>query len=343
MPFNQQTECIKATSHSSWNQYLKATVAAILAAGAGAAVAGIAGMPWCAPFAATILPAVWLIAYCEWWLFDRLICLDGDKTIVAMLVSTEPPGNKSFPDSLDTDFSINLLLPPNPPGVDQATAELSVPFGFLLKGQDATNNIGLPCPGETATDQGTGVKSAILHAEFEGNGIADALIGAQVGLVLAVASLLACLAIPLPWGVIVAAILAFLAFLAMLLGLLFGLGDEGDPADVDPSLGTLHTNDAANGGIGADLLAVMGTWVYDTAHEGWNEIHPIKQCQKVGTWGGDWPPDINDIIKHWETAIGEATSPTTGTEQKNPEHHWGVHPDVDGCNPNGATPPPPLH
>lgn len=338
MPFNQETVCIKAAAHSSWNQYLKATVAAVLAAGAGAAIAGLAGMPWCIPFAATIMPAVWLIAYCEWWLFDRLICLNGDHTIIGMLVSSEPPGNKSFPDSLDTDFSLNLLLAPNLPGVDEATAEASVPFGFLMKGQDATNNIGLPCPGQSATDPGTGVKSAILHAEFEGSGIADALIGAQVGLVLAVASLIACLAIPLPWGVIVAAILAFLAFLAMLLGLLFGLGDEGDPGDVDPSLGTLHTNDPATK-IGADLLAILGTWVYDTAHEGWNELHPIKQCQKVGTWDGAWPPDIDDQIKHWETALGDATSPATAAGQKNPQNHWTLHPDVDGCGPDNSPPP----
>jgi hypothetical protein len=343
MAYNQETQCVQAADHSSMNQYVAATGQAILAAGVAAVITGLAGMPWCIPFAATILPAVWLISYCRWWLFDRLICLGGDKTVIGMLVSTEPPGNKSFPDSLDTDFSINLLLPPNPPGVDQATAEASVPYGYLMKGQAATNNIGLACPGESATDKGTNVKSAILHCEFEGSGIADALIGAQIGLALAIASVIACMAIPLPWGVIVAAILALLAFLAMLLGILFGLGDEGDPGDVDPSLSTLHTNDAANGGIGADLLAVYGTWVYDSAHEGWNEIHPIKFCEKVGTWGGDWPPDIGTIVPTWEEAIADANDPLTKEEQKNPKHHWGEHPDVDGCgDPNDPPPPPPA-
>jgi hypothetical protein len=340
MAYNQKTKCVDAANYNSMNQYVQATIQALLAAGIAALIAGVASMPWCIPFTLTIGGAVWLIAYCQWWLYGRLICLGGDQTVVGMLVSAEPPGNKSFPDSLDTDFSINLLLPPNPPGVDQATAENSVPYGFLMKGQPATNNIGLLCPGESATDQGTGVKSAILHAEFEGNGVYDTMIGAQIGLGLAVASLIACLAIPPPWGPIIAGILALLAWLAMLLGILFGLGDEGDPTDVDPSLGTLHTNDAANGGIGADLLAVMGTWVFDTAHEGWNEIHPIKLCEKVGTWTGTWPADINDQIKHWETAVKDATSPTTGAGQKDPQHHWGVHPDVDGCGPNGGQPPP---
>ena len=342
MPFNQETQCVSPSGFSTMNQYVSATIAAIMGAGIGALIAGTAAMPWCIPFSLTIGGAVWLISYCEWWLFGRLICLGGDKTVVGMLVSTEPPGNKSFPDSLDTDFSINLLVASNPPGVDQATAETSMPFGFLMKEQDATKNIPVDFKGESATDQATGVKSAVLHAEFEGSGIADALIGAQIGLALAVASLIACLAIPPPWGPIIAGILALLAWLAMLLGMLFGLGDEGDPGDVDPSLGTLHTNDAANGGLGADLLAVMGTWVYDSAHEGWNEIHPIKLCEKVGTWNGAWPADIGDIIKHWDAAIADATSPTTGAEQKNPQHQWSVHPDLDGCD-GAAPPPPPLH
>lgn len=341
MAYNQVTACVDASNYSSMNQYVDATIQALLAGGITALMAGLAGMPWCIPFSLTIAGAVWLIAYCEWWLYGRLICLGGDKTVVGMLVSTEPPGNKSFPDSLDTDFSINLLLPPNQPGVDQATAETSAPFGFLIAEQAATKNIPVPFEGESATDQGTGAKSAVLHAEFEGSGVYDTLIGAQIGLGLAIASLVACLAIPPPWGPIIAGILALLAWLAMLLGILFGLGDEGDPGEVNPTLGTLHTNDAANGGIGADLLVVMGTWVYDSAHEGWNELHPIKLCEKVGTWTGDWPADINDIIAHWETAVKDATSPQTGAEQKNPQHHWDEHPDLDGCDPTGA--PPPIH
>lgn len=42
-----------------------------------------------------------------------------------------------------------------------------------------------------------------------------------------------------------------------------------------------HVNDST--GRGADILVVKGSWVYDSAHEGWNEIHPIKHCQTIGT------------------------------------------------------------
>src|SRR5687768_2341914 len=118
MAFNQKTVCVTPSNYTTMDKYIKATIIALTGSGIGALIAGAAGMPWCIPFALTIGASLWLIAYCEWWLYGRLICLGGDFTAIGMLVSTEPPGNKSFPDSLDTDFSINLLLASNPPGVD---------------------------------------------------------------------------------------------------------------------------------------------------------------------------------------------------------------------------------
>ena len=340
MNYVQHTICVQPSGYSSMNQYVSATIQAILAGGISAAIAGVSAMPWCALFAIPVTAAVWLIAYCQWWLYGRLVCLGGDHTAVGMLVSVEPPENKSGFDALDTDYSINLLLPPNKPGVNQATAEASSPYGFLIKEQAATKNIGLPFKGEAATDKGTGVKSAILHCEFEGAGVADTMLGAQIGLGLAVAALIVCLAVPPPWGMIIAGILAFLALLAMLLGLLIGLGDTGSPGDVNPSLGALHTNDASKGGLGADLLVVHGTWIYDSAHEGWNEIHPIKLCERVGTWNGDWPADLDDQIKRWEGVIADAIKPQTIAGQTEPQNHWEVHPGVDGCQPGGGDLPP---
>ena len=207
------------------------------------------------------------------------------------------------------------------------------PYGELIKAQQAITDLGLATPGETATDVATGIESAVLHAEFEGAGINDLKIGAQVGLGLSIAALLACVYIPGPWGLAVAAILAFLAFLAALIGGLFGLGDTGSPGDVDPGLGDLHTNDAAQGGIGADLLYVYGTWVYDTYHEGWNEIHPIKVCARVGRWDGDWPKDLDgDMIDRINGGFDDARDPGTKHEGERPKHGWHEHPDVDGCD-----------
>jgi hypothetical protein len=303
----------------------------LLAGGVAALIAVAAGEPWCALIGVEIFLMAGIVAFCEWWLYDRLICLDGDQAAIGMLVSIEPATGKSGLGAFDTDYSINLLLFDNPIGVTQAVAEVQPPFGELIKGQQAITDLGLSTPGETATDAPSGKECAVLHAEFEGAGIEDLKIGAQVGLGIAIAALVVCLAIPGPIGAVVAGILALLAFLAALIGALFGLGDTGSPADVNPDLGNLHTNDPANGGIGADLLYVYGTWVYDTYHEGWNEIHPIKVCARVGRWDGDWPKGFDGEIDHIKDAFDDAKDDDTKHEQKRPKHHWGVHPDVDGC------------
>jgi hypothetical protein len=322
------------------NQYIQATIQAILAAGIAALIVAAASMPWCLLIALEIGAVMWVLGYCHWWLEDRLICLGGDQVAIGMLVSTEPPGEKTGFDRLDTDYSLNLLLPPNLPGANQATVETSKPYGFLIKEQDATRNAGLVFTGEKATEKKTGITSAILHAEFEGGGVKDTLLGAQIALGLSVAALIVCLGVPGPIGAIIAAILALLALLAALLGIGVGLGDTGSPADVNPSLGNLHVNDTNK--MGADLLVVMGRWVYDAGHNnegrGWNEIHAIKLCERIGRWDGAWPPDIEDQEKKWAGAIGEATSALTAAAQQRPENQWKIHPLVDGCEPRNDVP-----
>ena len=248
-----------------------------------------------------------------------------------MLVSIELATGKSGLGAFDTDYSINLLLYDNDPGVSQADAEQRPPYGELIKEQNATKNLGLGFTGEFATDKASGIKSAILHAEFEGAGIQDLKIGTQVGLGLTIAALVVCLAVPGPVGAIIAGILAFLAFLAALIGALVGLGDTGSPADIDPNLGALHTNDPANGGLGADLLYVQGTWVFDTFHSGWNELHPSKVCARVGRWDGEWPDGFDTQVDRITEAFDDAQSDETKANQEQPEHDWDVHPDVYGC------------
>ena len=66
------------------------TIVAIVAAALGAiSLAAIAG----ALAVAAVLLAV--IAYCRWWLYDRLVCLGGDRCAIGMLLTVEPPENKS--------------------------------------------------------------------------------------------------------------------------------------------------------------------------------------------------------------------------------------------------------
>ena len=174
----------------------------------------------------------------------------------------------------------------------------------------------------------------MLHAEFEGAGVYDFSIGAGIAYGLAVAAFMACVAIPPPWGVIVGAILAFLAFLAWLFSYLFGANDYAGPGDVAGAPSEFHQNEGGTGpnaGLGADVLYVYGTWVFDSLHTGWNELHPIKKCTVIGRWNGAWPADVPEVARRFDKGFDDARTPGTNMAQQDPHNRWKVHPYVDGC------------
>ncbi len=328
--YKQYTTCGPSSTWVPLWLFLSITTA-VLVAGAVAAIV-LAG--WCALFYLPVLAAAETVAAADWWLHVRLVCLGGDESAIGMLVSVEPSRgkNEGFLGNLDTDYSINLLLFPNLPGVNQADAEVSVPYGRLIKDQ----NVPALSPffrGETARElpEKTGRESAVLHAEFEGAGMYDWYIGATIALALALAALFACALIPPPWGVIVAAILAFLAFLAWLISHEIGTSDYADPTETKGTPAVFHVNDPDPPRLGADLLYVRGTWVFDSFHEGWNELHPIKKCTFVGKWDGAWPADIPTIKTKLDDGFDDAADPATLDRQRDPQYQWEVHPLIDGC------------
>src|SRR5262245_40965564 len=173
MAYEQYTTCEPASSHLGMNQYIQASLQAGAAAAIGVLLIAAAGEWWCLGIAAVVAAALWACAYCHWWLGGRLVCLDGDRTAVGMVISNEPPEEKSGFDALDTDFSINLLLPPNPPSSNQATVEGSSPFGFLIKEQASTNDEGLPFTAGVdlkIADKGTRGTSSERRGKSEGRG-----------------------------------------------------------------------------------------------------------------------------------------------------------------------------
>lgn len=323
--YKQYTSCCQAKDWVSLSTYLGFAAAGL--AVVWIPIIALAG--WCALFYLLVAAAAAGVAACRWWLEVRLVCLGGDRSAIGMLVSSEPPADKSWPGSVDSDFSMNLLPYPALPGIKQADLELTSPYGFLVAEQAGTKqHVGF-FTGEKATEK-NGVESAILHAEFEGAGVRDVLIAVTVALGLAIAALIACVAIPPPWGLIVAGILALLAFLAALFGTLFGSGDHGAPGDVKGAPTEVHDNDPVTG-LGADLLYVYGTWVFDSLHTGWNEIHPIKKCTFVGKWEGAWPADIVDVQHRLDAGFADARDPATVSRQAEDRFTWAIHPLVDGC------------
>lgn len=320
MAYRQYTQCVPPKDHTG----IAPTILAIVASALGAiGLATIAGA------LAVGAVALAIIAYCRWWLYDRLVCLSGDRCAIGMLLTIEPPENKSGLDRFDTDYSINLLLAPHRVGDSRTTIEGGLQ-GDLIKEQAATKDEGMDFAGYETRQWGNYPKTAVLHCEFEGGGVQTLYDGAKAALAVAAVGSAFCFIPIIGW--IVCAIAGAVAAAILIAAIVAALNDKGNPAHVNPDLGELHTNDAT--GLGADLLVVSGTWVYDSAHEGWNEIHPIKHCQRIGRWTGSWNVDAKIARDHWCEAVASASAPLTRDHQTGPENQWTLHPMVDGCAPS---------
>ncbi|MFZ2504573.1 MAG: hypothetical protein WAW88_18065 [Nocardioides sp.] len=328
MAFKQYTGCSTPSTWLSGAAYVAIATAGLAAV---LALAGFASGP-CGLILLEVFAAASGAAFCDWWLNMRLVCLGGDESVVGMVVSVEPPSEKDWPGSVDSDFSMNLLVYPTMPGVTQADLETSSPYGRLAaRTPDLKSHISF-FTGESATDA-HGTTSAVLHAEFEGAGIVALRTALLVAYGIAAAAYAVCFIPVVGW--IAALILALLALLAAFLGTL--LGDDGSPGDVTGSPTEFHQPDPATG-LGADLLYVAGRWVFDSLHTGWNEIHPIKVCTKVGSWDGAWPGDIEQIKEKLDDGFATAGSDEVHDAQGRPENKWEIHPAVDGCVPRTRPP-----
>lgn len=308
------------------------------------------------------------IAYCLWWLYDRLIYLGGERCAIGFLGSVDKPEDKSGLDAWDTDFSLNLILAPNQytsstliskEDFHSQMANDGIQGDLMAEHRDKIGDYGFK--GHYAdVDEFTVLAHDVptFHAEFEGSGIYKIMQAAKGAAALLTGSALFC-AIPIfGWGVcIIGAVAAFALFVS---GALIAKG-SGSAAEPDVLRDGNHSKDIRPG---EDILFVRGDWVYDSAHDGWNELHPIKDCQLVasakfagqdvidwadaiapymmltGVWTtlvkmpGERDPDQGDWqawVEHWCDAISQANSAETVGKRQLAENQWNVHPMIDGC------------
>ncbi|MDQ6750070.1 MAG: hypothetical protein M3Z33_04875 [Actinomycetota bacterium] len=146
--------------------------------------------------------------------------------------------------------------------------------------------------------------------------------------------------VPFGIGDAVCKVLNFLpSWLATVAAALAGLGTWGlaHPGDADVA-GMVSVGDA---------VIISGRWVFDAAHNGANELHPVLTLQKLAN--GDWSSvsDLGQFAEEWCRRVSEAPPPydVIGTvasgltpaqqavhdNQQRPEQKWTVHPAVDGC------------
>jgi hypothetical protein len=311
----------------------------------------------------------------DYMLNKKLVCLDGDRCAVGRVVGFETVADKSFPDDIDNDFSINLMLFPNSLGdfvgktLDQGWAEAKAE----TQGELVTEQADMPEPREMEdgkhykpyTDEVDIIDAytiggfntmipledkitvPVFHLECEGSRIHDLLKTLQDIESLGLGSDFCDIPI-IGWITCALAKIALSPIIfAALVAAWFG-ADDGNPDDArtDPGAGELALG---------DLIVSTGRWVWDGGHEGWNELHAVKTIQKIGG-KADYPlGDPAEYVKRWCDQVstvpppdrdgpgGEPTGMTPGQQatwdgQRQPENRWVIHPAIDGCLPKGAPP-----
>jgi hypothetical protein len=216
MAYRQYTQCVAPADHVG----IAPTIVAIVAAALGAlSVAAIAG----ALAVAAILLAV--IAYCRWWLYDRLVCLGGDRCAIGMLLTVEPPENKSGLDRFDTDYSINLVLAPHRVGDSRTAIETDGIQGHLIAEQAGTKNENMDFKGYETRQWSNYPMTPALHCEFEGGGVQTLYDAAKAALAVAAVGSVFCFIPIIGW--VVCAIAAAVAAIMLLAGIIAALNDKG--------------------------------------------------------------------------------------------------------------------
>jgi hypothetical protein len=287
--------------------------------------------------------AVTVIAFCTWYLYHRLICLNP-KEVCAIGVVTgvlHPNVLTIAGKAGDNDATINILLAPGPLNYKQdIPAYTSHVQGNLIAEQAYITNAGLPYASSGASTDGFNHRKG-LHCEFEGNGIAILLAFAEAILAILTAMLLLTL-LAGPWAAPLIWLLAILAFMLGASGLFNDLANPPVAEETDSQ------GNPGNVAIG-QIVLVSGDWIYDGGHSGWNEIHAVHNCQVVS----DQVLDLNDPNVAWPTEISgmpfvtdadveaavqflcdmqsQAGGAVKGGSMTNPGNNWVVHPVVDGC------------
>lgn len=236
-----------------------------------------------------------------------------------------------------TPNTVTVKLTPLPVGSDVPGPGSNSESGQLLTIGALTNDGSIQWAAQGPPPAGTGT----FEVEFEGNGVWDLYQSLLVASVPAAIGAVVC-AIPVI-GWIICLICTLIALIITAIGAAIAQTDSGPTVTVGNG-GTIHP--------GQDVLFVFGRWVLDSAHSGWNELHPVLSAQKVGTvpnanliTGNPWTgtpfadtTNLQNTLSSMCGLTGEAQSGLTAQSQSQPQNQWTLHPLVDGCSTPAAPP-----
>jgi len=302
MAYNHITSCVAHGLQKSKQQLMleHGVPAGIIGAIIGAYATGGSIFGAAAGFGGTI-PLAIITGFCDWWFHYRLVCIKDDQCAVGTVGRTAVSKGVTDP---DLDFTINLVLAPI---LKESSLKAAAQIPLLFSEQRAYLEFAysdLPLNGvdkiSTEEEDNPNPATTALHCEIEGTGMktvctaatVGGVFGAIGGTVAGAAAVAGCAAtgffffVCLLVAAIVAAVVSAAATgLGWLAGVAIG-GDEGSPADVaaDPLSGTVEEG---------EHIAIIGDWIYDNAHEGWNELHPVKKVLKLQCPTGTSVPGVD--------------------------------------------------
>lgn len=309
MAYRHITSCIPLGQQQSKLERIVAhgvpagIIGAVLGAIAGGGFGALAG------FGSTI-GLSFVLGFCDWWFHYRLICLKDDQCAVGTVGRTAVSTGIDDP---DLDFTINLVLAPVAKD-SHLDAAAQIPM-LTANGQDRyfTPQAGYPPLGGvddlTTEEEGSDkARTTALHCEIEGNGmetvcaaatvagVVGAIAGTAGGIAAGAAAAAGCAAFlifaPICWLVAAAVALFTSAVTSAVVtgaGWVIGVGlggDKGSPADVaaEPGSGTIEVG---------DHVAIFGDWIFDNAHDGWHELHPVKSLIRLPCPEGRSVPGVD--------------------------------------------------
>lgn len=276
----------------------------------------------------------------EYMLHGKLVCLGGDRCAIGWIAELEPVGyQKPFPDNIDDDYSLNILLAPSSPHDferDSSDANASMKANLAVAQAESVQGTliteqppkppGMPKPREA--EDGFGHYHG-YYTWFDGPQIGTRIIvgdkqvhipftkspkgpfpvpvlhaeceGSRSSTLLDVLNNVP----PGLGGFCKIPLIGWLtcAIVSALAApiVLIALGIAWAAAE---------GGDPADVGAGTikvgDLVVLNGRWNWDAGHSGWNELHPLKTMQKIpDSSGGPWS-DFQSFHKRWCERTSEA-------------------------------------
>jgi hypothetical protein len=165
MAYVQHTHCVKDYTPLAPGVVAAAViaVAGILGGGPIGAIAALIGGYWA------------LSQVCDYLLGGKLICLKHDLCAIGRVMELEPPGyHKSGFETIDNDYSVNIILSPHHPGESDEDIQEDGLQGHLIKEQFESSSQGVDFQVyHTSLDIWPVNNVPVLHLEFEGSRIYD--------------------------------------------------------------------------------------------------------------------------------------------------------------------------